>query len=426
MKRILVLTLLMSLLSAQTAEILRDEVAHTAKQYAQGGTSIATNASPTSAYSNPALLNKLSAFQFHAVSMFNNTSEDRKYPAYSAFDSRNGNEVYASTDLSYANFNFALSGEFTFKDQRYVAAFARVRTFDNNYFYREIVRKNSASQEYLMGAQILENKGEIFANTFALASEYKKVKMGISLAFYSMNTFEQNKEVRLSAQSEANPDDYDNDLLYANISRVEFELDNTPVSLNLGLTYPVLDQLTLGVAFRSGYTAELRGNGVANDYSMPQQIAFGLEYYGSNSLAAKFSFDYEFVNWADLSIEDPSSGLNLNHIYANVHRYKFGMEHKVGENSTPLRVGAIFENLKSDPDVHKTTFTLGTSVKASIIDVDFAMGYSYVTYNERDVFPDAIWINPETGLGYPERNGLDTVDRNFLNVMIDLTYNFEL
>jgi hypothetical protein len=56
----------MSLLSAQTAEILRDEVAHTAKQYAQGGTSIATNASPTSAYSNPALLNKLSTFQFLA------------------------------------------------------------------------------------------------------------------------------------------------------------------------------------------------------------------------------------------------------------------------------------------------------------------------------------------------------------------------
>lgn len=411
------------LLVAQTAEFLRDEVAHSARQYALGGTSVASNASPVSVYANPALLTDLSAFTFHSVTLFNNTSEDRKYPAYSAFDSRNANEVYASTDLSYTDFNFAISGEFKINDLRFVGAFSRLRAYDHNYFYREVVRKNSAVADYLMGAQIYENKGEVYANTLGFATALRGLQVGLSFSFYTMSEFDQSKEIRLS--EDATENDYFSDAYLASINRISLELDNTPLAVSIGAVYPVIDQLKLGVNYRSGYTAELRGTGANWDYEIPSVFAVGLEYYGANALAAKFTFDYEFVGWSDLKIKDIASNATLETLYGDVHRYKVGMEHRVGKNANPLRVGAIFENTKSDPDVHKTTFTLGTTVKAAIFDIDLAMGYSYLSYNERDLFEDSIW-KTQDGTPFQERVGLDTVDQSFLNFMIDLTYNFEL
>ena len=106
MKSIMLIVSITSFIFSQTAEMFRNVTHHSAYSAALGGTNIASNPSAYSGMNNPAMLSLLGKNQISFSTIFNNYLEDRKYPSYSAFDSRNGNEVYAISELFDDHYNF--------------------------------------------------------------------------------------------------------------------------------------------------------------------------------------------------------------------------------------------------------------------------------------------------------------------------------
>lgn len=425
MKHVFLTLITLSALMAQTADIFRTTNGYSAKAAALGGTEIATNASAYSIHSNPALLSELNQFISAISGVFNNISEDRKYPAYSAFDSRNGNEVYAISNLYTNQLQFAAAYGMRMGENQLTLALSNAKIYDHNYYYREIVRRNQFNDRVIIGAQTLESVGEVYAFALGGGIDLGSFQAGISAGLIHGPDYRWEKAVRLSPN--ATPNDYDIDEIQAVTGSLRMSLDNSPVVIRFGATYSVIDQLRLGVSFATPYTLDMkRSDDVVFNYDVPAQIGFGIQYYGANELAAKFTFDVIYEAWSELEIASPNADDALTGLFDDVYIFRFGLEHQVTEE-VPLRLGARFENSKQDEDASITTFSLGTGLEFQSLMIDFSFEYAYLTYTEADLFPEAIWINTGSGgVNYSNRTGLDTIDQTTMTFKVDVMYMLDL
>ena len=418
MKYLLIILSLTSLSFSQTAELFRNVTTYSARSGALGGTNIASNPGDYSGLSNPAMLSLLKENSVSISSIFNNYFEDRKYPAYSAFDSRNGNEVYAISELFDDQYNFGLSYIMDLQGKRVVVSLARAFMYDHNYYYSEIVRKNQANDRKIAGAQEIKAEGQVYVTSLSASLELTDLTLGFGLNLINASDINYVKQVLLEESTSSN--DYNIGTINENTGDFDLKSDNSPLFVRIGALFKLSDQIRLGTTYANGVDLEFKSEGSKLAYTLPGEFGVGVNYFGSNKLAATFMFDYRLVSWSTYKIDHVDQNLD------DVHTFSFGLEHKLGENSYPIRLGARFENNKHDKNIANTTFTFGSGVRVQDFQINFSFDYGYRSYSEKDLFPESIWIDASNGNQYTARTEFDTVDQTFMNFKFDVSYAFKI
>jgi hypothetical protein len=414
MKTYIVLLIIISSLASQTAEIFQDLSSASSIQSAMGNTMIANSVNVFSGNSNPALLNELtSAMTFQFSTGFRNFTEERKFPAYSAFDSQIGNEIYATSDFNQFKYNLGLSKSFVLDNLPVTVSISRQMIMTNDYFYKENVRSRESGNQNLLAFQIIEQTGDFYENNLAFATKVNRFSLGFSLSMITAEDYKYRREVRLTEDADSDLVDEllakDQELIYS------YKQENKPFRYRFGALVPVLENLTLGGSVVSAYDIEYSLTATKITTHMPYQSAFGLEYFAGNKLRSKFTFDFRFIAWSDYKFNEGNAN-----IFDDIYSYHFGFEHLV--DGYPLRLGMQFNNSKIDKSIQTTRFSLGTSLKLNFFQIDLATDYSYASFSEKDLFPEGIYIN--RGNPFSERNSLDDIEQSYLNFSITISYLF--
>jgi long-chain fatty acid transport protein len=138
-------------------------------------------------------------------------------------------------------------------------------------------------------------------------------------------------------------------------------------SFNVGIMYRPIDQISLGLTYRSRTDADFEGDALMNgikvstvkmDYDHPECVQAGVRYFASKDLSVEF--DMIWTRWGILDeqvIEMPDvsgGGSHHDRDWTNEIQYKVGLEWKITD-CFALRTGYVY-----DPTpVPNSTFDLG-------------------------------------------------------------------
>ena len=414
MKTYFVTILIITSIFGQTAEIFQELSSASSLQSAMGNTMLANSPTVFSGTSNPALLNNINKdINFEFSTLFRNFTEERKFPAYSAFDSKIGNEIYATSDFNRFKYNLGLSKSFVLGNLPLSVSFSRQIIMTNDYFYKENVRSRESGKQNLLAFQIIEQTGDLYENNIAIASKVDRFSLGFSASLISVEDYSYRKEVRLT--KDADTDLVDEILAKEQEQLISYSNKNTAMRYRFGLLTKVLENLSFGASVASSYDIEYSYENINRVEHMPYQSAIGFEYFAGNDLRSRVTFDLRFTAWSDYKIDNGNAN-----IFDDVYSYHFGFEHLV--ESYPLRLGIQFNNSKINKNINTSRFSLGTSIALKLFKIDLETNYSYQSFSEKDLFPEAIYIN--RGSPFSERTSLDDIDQSYLNFSVSFSYQF--
>ncbi|MCP4114387.1 MAG: long-chain fatty acid transporter [Desulfobacteraceae bacterium] len=148
-------------------------------------------------------------------------------------------------------------------------------------------------------------------------------------------------------------------------------------SFNVGVMYRPIDQVSLGLTYRSRTDADFKGDVLMNgtktgevtmDYDHPECVQAGVRYFATKDLSVEF--DMTWTRWGilDEQVENISSGQTFHHDrdWNNEIQYKIGLEWKLTD-SFALRSGYTYDptpvpNQTFDlgwPDTDRNVYNLG-------------------------------------------------------------------
>ena len=399
-----------------------------ARIYGMGGAGTYNNARPFGIADNPANLTLLKKNTgFSVGTLYNRNEDNRAIPLYNSFDNYVDDAVYSSN----INFYDDYAGAAYYSRKLGIGAFGigvyhKPRlNFDSN--YKEEVRnnRNTDNDGYpeLIALNTLESEGNLYQTGFVTSMGFSfGDDFDINLGFdYSLlrGQVESEKAIRWSDWAIATVGSSRN--LPSLTETINYDLNGSQLRLGwaallnsrLGaaMTYSPKTTLTREgdyLYLREAYynAAEVReSNPIDEDYIMPAEIRFGINYAPRNVMRTVYNLDLEYVRYSEIHTRYDDQ-LNL---YA-------GVEHHI-TNRIPFRLGFnavnnYFFTTESATDAENNPITVyytkkiltpmitaGSSVQLmKNLTADLGFGYTWREYEALDLFGDA-YYNDKTYTG---------------------------
>ena len=383
-----------------------------------GGTGIADGTNVSDFLLNPALgvLNQ-TELSVSAKGHFNKYQEDRSFPYYDSFGGFVDYGSYVFNENWYNNFsgtvNYVLPSDLIPDFPKISVALAINPFLDFNYDYVEEVRTTSFSDAILAYNKI-QSDGTLQEISFnAAAKVLDELALGMRIG---MITGE------IEQSSKINP--IDNGLENIRLNETnKISLESNPIKLNFGLYYQANEFLSLGSRISLPYTLKFQHDGLMEtvdtsatyleiqNIDYPLSLGFGLNYRFTNVLLARLNFDFEYTFWSDIT-----DNLNPDLRFEDTYRIMVGIEH-IFMDKVPFRLGFNYEPLRENNSITKTVLTAGTGIVFDNFTLELSGGISSLTYNQFDMYDNAIY-----GLASRGENALDRVETDSFFGSIELNY----
>ncbi len=448
-----------------------------ARSMAMGNTGMTIGARPMNANLNPAVAAMLNA-KFAAELSLGSTQleETRSLPFYNSFDNYIADAVYASNTHGFDDYAGTVMTTTHFGSGTCALGLEVMPIVDFSSKYREEVRnnRNSDNDTYpeIIAKNFITNKGKMNSTginfAYMIESDMSKMSFGFKYASLTGNNEQETKirwsdwairTVIASTSNIANPGhnllpDYTKSISRNfNGSQLQFGwLGQWTERFTLGFRYTSKSELSVTSKFDSFkdiygendipvQVAKTYEDSLAlQGYTMPSSFRMGLSYTPRNILRTNFNAEVEIVNWYETD----------EHFDHNVLNYSVGIEHGI-TGRFPLRAGfsteTTFQTISDDYTVYANkiitpSFSAGTGYSISNkVYFDFAVSYSFRTYEALDLFQDTyyndklynpgsaaylVWMNSSHPITLADRGweNPDAIRETFVKVLASITYTW--
>jgi uncharacterized protein (UPF0333 family) len=390
-----------------------------ARSQAMGAIGSYNNSRPFAISINPANIGLMKDRVGLQGGMFINRNEDtRSIPLYNSFDNYIDDAVYASNinffdDYAAAGYGNLKLGAVSFG----LGAFYKpMISFDG--IYDEEIRNNRNTdndgypEKVAINGIINNGKLDQAAGVFGFTiSPGDRVSIGFGGEYSMLNGYqEEEKTIRWSQWA---IDTAGVGVLPNYTYTLDADLEGT--RLKGGMVLSINERFGFGASYTHKTTLERTGNShverdaylnnvavdattpIDEDYILPTEYRFGMQYQPRNIMRTWFNLDAEYVQWTDVA-DAYDDCLN---IYA-------GVEHFV-ENRLPLRLGfqsttSYLRNVEADGSIIAKKIvtpqiSAGTGFDlAKNFTLDFGFAYSWREYEALDLFMDS-YYNDKTYTG---------------------------
>lgn len=395
---------------------------HNTRALGMGGSGIADGSNLSDFLLNPALgiLNEAD-LSISAKLHFDKYQEDRSFPYYDSFGGFVDYGSYVFNENWYNSFsgsiNYMLPEDLTGGVPLSIAI--AINPFlDFNYDYVEEVRTTNFG-DAILAYNKMKSEG-VLQNISINAAAKLLNDLAVGLKVGVINGEIDQSEI-------INPVDSDIESIRLNKSN-NFSLESNPIKIDLGLFYQATEFLSLGSRVSLPYTLNLEKTfnielfdstyalpKAVNKIEYPMILGFGLNYKFTNILLARLNFDFEYTFWSDINDD-----FNPNVRFDDTYRVMVGVEHIFMDN-VPFRLGFNYAPLRENKNITQTILTAGTGMTADKFSIELSAGISSLTYNQLDMYDNALYGEPSRG-----EEALDRVETDSFYGMIEINYFLDL
>ncbi|NOX37943.1 MAG: hypothetical protein GXO78_10445 [Calditrichaeota bacterium] len=331
--------------------------------------------------------------------------ERRSYPLYNRIDDITQQAIYAQNLNWFADWQ---GGVVVRPDWGVFKALAvgRFMELDQNYVYREEVRKNIFGDSLLAENQITV-QGRLHRYSLGMAFQLGSgVFLGLQVGFLK-GGLEKDSSIQF----------YDNREFPEEGARTVRQLKGTPLVVSAGGIWVVNPHVRLGASVQLPYTVRWQYRWIhrylkvlvtgEERHEYPLQATVGFEYRARQELQARLNIDVSYFWWSQTRSRVATRGFARTwDRLQDAIQLKVGIEH-LFFNRVPFRVGVQFRTAPENRRQSRTLLTAGTGFRGKFWQVDLSGGISHLSYRARDVFDDALYG------GFRADSVLDTVEENF-------------
>lgn len=332
-------------------------------------------------------------------------NESRSYPAIDQFGDVVTNNIYVVSK----GLQNAISAGATWGVGQMTLSFASTPFLTPSFSFKEEIRGSlyspNINRDPLVGYHYMNQAGIIQSTGASVGSGFGSWAVGFGLRMLHGIGLENEYGISVLDSADVSP-------LAAGESMLETEawdLDSTPLLINLGVTKDLGLHWRLSASYQGAYTIESTRrsalpfysstltlpfiewttDSVKSSISIPARLELGLRMKPSNSLPTSVYVSLAYQDWSQYEVTYDDSLLNSAYPFENALQEAFalsgGIEHWVNEN-VPFRAGFTWAESPIDRDLSQAVISGGSGWRSGPLEFDVAVQLSSVGYRYFDIF----------------------------------------
>ncbi len=333
------------------------------------------------------------------------TNENRSYPAIDQFGDVVTNNIYVVSKGIQNTF----SGGVTWGSGKLSASLASTPFLTPAFTFKEEIRGSlyspNINRDPLVGYHHLNQSGVLQASGVSLGTSFGSWSTGLGLRMVNAVDLKNEYGISVLDSSDVSP-------LAAGESALEtesWELDNTPLIVNVGLIKDFGLHWRFSASFQTAYTLESTRQGAIPLYdseldlpilewasdslgtivNIPARLELGLRMKPSNSLPTSVYVSLAYQDWTQYELSYSDSIIQADTPFEFPMQEAFtisgGIEHWVNDN-VPFRAGFRWSESPLDSELSMAVLSGGSGWKSGPLQFDVAVQLSSLAYRYYDIF----------------------------------------